>query len=85
MKVYAYGVLNLNPPEHVILPWKSKPEYTKVFEPVFMHYWIDEHLQYHQEKRPTASWPDLVFVESRTVRVELRGPEDYTIYSGEAL
>lgn len=77
--VYAYGVKPLygGPNgEHfqqmdvgTIMLWKPY---------AFLHYWIDQELQYHEEEKQDAEMPQMGWINGQ-FKVDLRGPRDYTI------
>ncbi len=46
-----------------------------------LHYWIDEHLQYHEELKDTPQPSELLLIKSTQRKVELHGPGSYTISS----
>jgi len=48
------------------------------YQTEYLHYWVDDKLQYGEELRPTAEVPRLNFV-SGGYKVDLRGPSDYII------
>jgi hypothetical protein len=82
VNVYAYGIKPLygGPDgkrfqqfdDGIIATWKPY---------AFLHYWIDDKLQYHEEEKLTGEEPKLSWTRSK-FHVELRGPSDYTISSG---
>ena len=80
--IYAYGVQPLygSPNEKhfyelfdgTILLWKPHS---------FLHYWIDDRLVYHDCIKETGDIPQCLWVTHSKFKVELHGPNNYTIKS----
>lgn len=80
--VYAYGVKPLyggpngehflELPDGKILLWKPH---------AFLHYWIDEGLNYHECVKETGEMPGCLWVTQSKFKVELHGPNNYTVKS----
>ena len=76
--VFAYGVVPTNPPEtyeNCLGNTETKWSATR-----YLHYWIDENLQYQAEVRDTPLIPEGICWLSRSgISIDLRGPMDYVI------
>jgi hypothetical protein len=80
--VYAYGVKPLyggpngehfqELPDGKILLWKPH---------AFLHYWIDEGLNYHECVNEIGEMPGCLWVTRGKFKVELYGPNNYTVKS----
>lgn len=49
----------------------------------FLHYWIDERLNYHECVKETGKIPECLWVTGK-FKVELNGPNNYTIKPANA-
>ena len=79
--VFAYGVVPTNPPE-TFANHRGNME-THYHDTEYLHFWIDDALQYGEEVRKSAAIPaGLTWVTRTGVKVELHGPGMYTITGG---
>lgn len=80
MRVYAYGVKPLyggpdgehfqELPDGLIVLWQPY---------AFLHYWIDDSLAYHECSTDSSAMLEIQWVNDSRRKVELRGPNDYTV------
>jgi hypothetical protein len=79
MNVFAYGVRLVNPPK-TFENCRGNTE-THYYDSEYLHYWIDEQLQFGCEVKATGKIPaGLGWVVRAGVEVDLRGPDDYVIH-----
>ncbi len=80
--VYAYGVKPLYGSQNGEHFQERDDGKILLYEPYgFLHYWIDQRLQYGECVKQTGEIPDCLWVTHSHFKVELHGPNNYTVSS----
>lgn len=80
LSVYAYGIEPIQSSRRVdTITGEVAPYWCSGF----LHYWVAEDLQYHEEIKATTVTPELSWITNGHLTVTLNGPRKFTIQPKE--